>query len=69
LNLSIERITNNDTWAQAKLLEKIRGDIDTKIQIINSRNISENRKKILSSVFSYIQENLDAKISKLVGQK
>jgi DNA-directed RNA polymerase subunit H (RpoH/RPB5) len=69
LNISIERITNNDPVAQAKLLEKIRGDISVKIEIINSRTISENRKKILSSVFSYIQENLDAKISKLVGQK
>lgn len=69
LNLSIERITNNNAPAQAKLLEKIRGDIDVKIQVINSRNISDNRRKILSSVFSYIQENLDSKISKLVGQK
>lgn len=69
LNTSLERITNNDSVAQAKLLEKIRSDISMKIQIINSRSISENRKKILSSVFSYIQENLDTKISKLVGQK
>ena len=69
LNISLERITNNDPIAQAKLLEKIRTDIDSKIQIINSRNISENRKKILSSVFSYIQENLDTKISKLVQEK
>lgn len=69
LNMSLERVTNNDPAAQAKLLEKIRGDISTKLQIINSRNVSENRKKILSSVFSYIQENLDAKISKLVQQK
>lgn len=69
LNLSLERITNNDPIAQARLLEKIRGDIDSKIHAMNSRNISENRKKILSSVFSYIQENLDAKISRLVQQK
>lgn len=69
LNLSIERVTNNDVVAQAKLLEKIRGDVSAKLQIINSRNISENRKKILFTVFSYIQENLDAKISRLVGQK
>ncbi len=69
LNLSLERITNNDPIAQAKLLDKIRVDINTKIQVINSRNLSENRKKILSSVFSYIQENLEAKISKLVRQK
>lgn len=69
LNMSLERVTNNDPVAQAKLLEKIRGDISSKIQVINSRNISENRKKILWSVFSYIQENLDAKISKLVQQK
>lgn len=69
LNLSIERVTNNDPVAQAKLLEKIRGDISTKVQVINSRNISSNRKKILSSIFSYIQENLDAKISHLVEQK
>lgn len=69
LHTSIERVTNNDPVAQAKLLEKIRGDISAKIQIINSRDISENRKKILSSVFSYIQENLDADISRLVGQK
>lgn len=55
--------------AQAQLLEKIRNDINTKIQVINTRNITENRKKILSSVFSYIQENLDAKISKLVQEK
>ncbi|MDD2916864.1 MAG: hypothetical protein PHH70_03400 [Candidatus Gracilibacteria bacterium] len=69
LNMSLERVTNNDPVAQAKLLEKIRGDIDIKIQVINSRSISENRKKILSSIFSYIQENLDTKISKLVQQK
>ncbi|MDD5377219.1 MAG: hypothetical protein PHH16_03815 [Candidatus Gracilibacteria bacterium] len=69
LNLSIERVTNNDPEAQAKLLEKIRNDINVKIQVINSRSISENRKKILFSVFSYIQENLDDKISHLVGQK
>lgn len=69
LNLSLERVTNNDPIAQAKLLDKIRVDINTKIQVINSRNLSENRKKILSSVFSYIQENLEAKISKLVQQK
>lgn len=69
LNMSLERVTDNDPVAQAKLLEKIRNDIDTKIQVINSRSISENRKKILSSVFSYIQENLDAKISKLVQDK
>lgn len=69
LNLSIERVTNNNPVAQAKLLEKIRGDVNTKIQIINSRNISENRRKILFSVFSYIQENLDNKISHLIGQK
>ena len=69
LNISIERVTNNDTTAQARLLEKIRGDVSSKIEVINSRSISENRKKILSSVFSYIQENLDAKISKLVRQK
>lgn len=69
LNISLERVTNNDPVAQAKLLEKIRGDINTKIQVINSRSISQNRKKILSSVFSYIQENLDAKISRLVRQK
>lgn len=69
LNTSLERVTNNDPVAQAKLLEKIRGDIDAKMQIINSRNISENRKKILSSVFSYIQESLDANISRLVGHK
>ncbi|NCP76540.1 hypothetical protein GW819_00310 [Candidatus Gracilibacteria bacterium] len=69
LNISIERITNNDTTAQARLLEKIRGDVSSKIEVINSRSISENRKKILSSIFSYIQENLDAKISKLVRQK
>ncbi len=69
LNISLERVTDNDPIAQAKLLEKIRNDIDTKIQVINTRTISENRKKILSSVFSYIQENLDAKISKLVQDK
>lgn len=69
LNISLERVTNNNPIAQAKLLEKIRGDISTKIQVINSRNISGNRKKILSSVFSYIQENLDAKISRLVKRK
>ncbi len=69
LNISLERVTNNDPVAQAKLLEKIRNDISIKIQAINSRNISVNRKKILSSVFSYIQENLDAKISKLVQKK
>lgn len=69
LNLSLERVTNNDPIAQAKLLDKIRVDINTKIQVINSRNLSENRKKILSSVFSYIQENLEAKISKLVQEK
>lgn len=69
LNTSIERVTNNDPVAQAKLLEKIRGDIDAKIQIINSRDISENRKKILSSVFAYIQENLEASISRLAGRK
>lgn len=69
LNLSIERVTHNDPIAQAKLLEKIRGDVNTKLQIINSRNISENRKKILFSIFSYIQENLENKISQLVGQK
>ncbi|OIO76590.1 hypothetical protein AUJ87_02420 [Candidatus Gracilibacteria bacterium CG1_02_38_174] len=69
LNISIERITNNDTTAQARLLEKIRGDVSSKIEVINSRSISENRKKILSSIFSYIQENLDAKILKLVRQK
>lgn len=69
LNTSIERVTNNDPVAQAKLLEKIRNDISAKIQIINSRDISENRKKILSSVFAYIQENLDADISRLSGQK
>ena len=69
LNISLERVTNNDPVAQAKLLEKIRNDISLKIQVINSRSISENRKKILSSVFSYIQENLDAKISKLVQKK
>lgn len=69
LNMSLERVTDNDPVAQAKLLEKIRNDIDSKIQIINSRSISENRKKILSSIFSYIQENLDAKISKLVQDK
>lgn len=69
LNISLERVTNNNPVAQTKLLEKIRGDINTKIQVINTHSISENRKKILSSIFSYIQENLDAKISKLVGQK
>lgn len=69
LNMSLERVTDNDPVAQAKLLEKIRNDIDAKIQVINSRSISENRKKILSSIFSYIQENLDAKISKLVQDK
>lgn len=69
LNISIERVTDNDPVAQAKLLEKIRGDISTKIQVINSRSISENRRKILSSVFSYIQANLDAKISRLAKQK
>lgn len=69
LNISLERVTDNDPIAQAKLLEKIRNDIDTKIQVINTRTISENRKKILSSIFSYIQENLDAKISKLVQDK
>lgn len=69
LNMSLERVTNNNPVAQSKLLEKIRGDISTKIQIINSRNISENRKKILSSVFSYIQENLNTKISHLAQQK
>ncbi|MFA6090949.1 MAG: hypothetical protein WC774_04200 [Candidatus Gracilibacteria bacterium] len=69
LNLSIERITHNDPVAQAQLLGKIRGDISIKIQTINSRNISENRRKILSSIFTYIQANLDAKISQLVGQK
>jgi len=52
LNISIERITNNDTTAQARLLEKIRGDVSSKIEVINSRSISENRKKILSSIFS-----------------
>ena len=69
LNTSLERVTNNDPAAQAQLLEKIRGDINTKIQVINSRKISENRKIILSSIFSYIQENLDSKILKLIGQK
>ncbi|MDD5198122.1 MAG: hypothetical protein PHN60_04675 [Candidatus Gracilibacteria bacterium] len=69
LNISLERVTNNNPAAQSKLLEKIRGDISTKIQIINSRNISENRKKILSSVFSYIQENLNTKIFRLAQQK
>ena len=67
--MSIERITRNDPVAQAKLLEKIRSDVSVKIEVINSRNISENRKKILSSVFSYIQENLDANISRLVKRK
>ncbi|OIP55005.1 hypothetical protein AUK10_00185 [Candidatus Gracilibacteria bacterium CG2_30_37_12] len=69
LNLSIERVTNNNPIAQAQLLEKIRSAINVKIQTINSRDVSENRRKILSSVFSYIQANLDAKISQLVGQK
>ena len=69
LNLSIERVTNNDPVAQAQLLEKIQSAISLKIQTMNTREISENRKKVLSSVFSYIQTNLDAKISQLVGQK
>ncbi len=69
LNLSLERVTNGDPVAQAQLLEKIRSAISVKIQTINSRDVSENRRKILSSVFSYIQANLDAKISQLVGQK
>lgn len=69
LNLSIERITNNDLLAQVQLLGKIRNDISIKIQTMNSRDVSENRRKILSSIFSYIQANLDAKISQLVGQK
>jgi hypothetical protein len=69
LNINLERVTNNDPIAQGKLLEKIRNDVSQKIQVMNSRTISENRKKILSSVFSYIQENLDAKISKLAQEK
>lgn len=51
LNISLERVTNNDPVAQAKLLEKIRNDISIKIQAINSRNISVNRKKILPLCF------------------
>jgi dihydroorotase len=69
LNISIERITNKDQGAQKKLLQKIRADIAIKIQVINSRNITENRKKILSTVFLYIQENLDDKISKLTEEQ
>ena len=69
LNTSIDRATNNDPVAKTKLLTKIRAEINAKIQIINSRRVSENRRFILSSIFLYIQENLDAEIQKIAQKK
>jgi len=65
LNTSIVRATKNDPVAQVQLLQKIQTDIRSKVLILESRRISENRKKILSAVFSYIQSNIDDSIKKI----
>jgi len=69
LNTSIEKATRNDPDAQITLLEKIRNDIGTKVHLLGSPQVSINRKKILTAVFKYIQQNLDTSISKLSKQK
>lgn len=65
LSISLEKATNADPVVQIKLLKKMRGDIDAKMGILDSHNISVNRKKILSAVFSYIQKNIDDSINNL----
>lgn len=65
LSISLEKATNADPVVQIKLLKKMRGDIDAKMGILDSHNISVNRKKILGAVFSYIQKNIDDSINNL----
>lgn len=69
LNASLERATKNDPDAQIQLLKKIQSDIGVKVEIIESKQVSQNRKKILSSIFAYIHESLDKTIEKLATEK
>ncbi|MDP2103624.1 MAG: hypothetical protein Q8K26_01735, partial [Candidatus Gracilibacteria bacterium] len=65
LTISLEKVTRNDPVVQIKLLKKMRSDIGAKMTILDSHDISVNRKKILSAVFNYIQKNIDDSISNL----
>ena len=65
LNASIGKATNNDINAQIQLLKKIQGDIAMKEEILRSKPISKNRKKILEAVFAHIQWNLSETIKKI----
>lgn len=65
LSISLEKATQNDPALQIQFLKKMRGDIGTKMNALDSHDISVNRKKILGAVFSYIQKNIDDSISNL----
>jgi len=65
LSISLERATQNDPVLQIQFLKKMRSDIGTKMNALDSHNVSVNRKKILGAVFSYIQKNIDDSINNL----
>jgi|GEM_PF-5448631 len=65
LSISLEKATQNDPAVQIKLLKKMRGDITVRMNDLDTKDISTNRKKILSAVFSYIQKNIDDSINNL----
>lgn len=69
LAASLDRATKGDVDGQIKIYEKIRSDIHGKVDLIDQKNISPNRRKVLEAVFGYIETVVNESIDKLAKSK
>lgn len=62
---SVQKAADDNDELQIVLLNRVLSEIRGKTQVIADRNISANRKKILLSVFSYLESDIQSKIRSL----
>ncbi len=60
---AVRNASKDDPAIQVLLLKRVLTEINAKMDSIAGRDVSPNRKKILLSVFAYLQKDVEEKIA------
>ncbi len=60
---AVRTAAKDDPALQVMLLKRVLAEINAKMDSIAGRDVSPNRKKILLSVFAYLQKDVETKIA------
>lgn len=60
---AVRNASKDDPAIQVLLLKRVLAEINAKMDSIAGRDVSPNRKKILLSVFAYLQKDVEEKIA------